>query len=182
MRTMLAFKAVLAHTAVLALAVVVLTLAAPAWSAQSFPSTGVLTPGVSLGGVKLGFTAQQVIGRWGSTYSVCSKSQCGHSTVWYFVYQSGEPLGAAVRFDKAGKVTAVFTLGSPTGWRTADGLLIGQGISDAQRLYGSNLSWSVCLGYGAMSMKGGKAVTSIYTYGETVYGFALTSPGTPVCQ
>jgi hypothetical protein len=168
-----------------------LTLATPAWvvqkaqgvhAAQSFPSTGVLTPGVSLGGLQLGFTAQQVVQHWGSGYSVCPRSQCGKQTVWTFVYQRGEPLGAAVRFDSAGKVTAVFTLGSPAGWRTADGLLIGQGISDAQRMYGSNLSWSVCLGYGAMSMKGGKAVTSIYTYGETVYGFALTSPGTPVCQ
>jgi hypothetical protein len=31
-------------------------------------------------------------------------------------------------------------------------------------------------------MRNATAVTSIYTYGETVYGFALTSPGTPVCQ
>jgi hypothetical protein len=170
----------------LATAAVFLTLAAPAWSgrsAQSFPATGVLTPGVSLAGVRIGFTARQVIQHWGSNYSVCARSQCGGSgTVWYFVYQHGEPLGAAVRFDRAGKVTAVFTLGSPTGWRTVDGLLIGQGVSDAQRLYGSNLSWSVCLGYGAMSMRNSRTVTSIYTYGETVYGFALTSPGTPVCQ
>ena len=163
-----------------------LTLAAPAWAArstQSFPTTGVLTPGVSLAGVRIGFTAGQVIRRWGRNYAVCPRSQCtGSGTVWYFVYQRGEPLGAAVRFDRAGKVTAVFTLGSPTGWRTADGLLIGQGVSDAQRMYGSNLAWSVCLGYGAMSMRNATAVTSIYTYGEIVYGFALTSPGTPVCQ
>jgi hypothetical protein len=176
---------VLVRGRLLAVAAVCLTLAVPAWAAratQSFPTTGVLTPGVSLAGVKIGFTANQVIQHWGRNYRVCSRSQCGHSTVWYFVYQRGEPLGAAVRFDKAGKVTAVFTLGSPTGWRTADGLLIGQGISDAQRMYGSNLTWSVCLGYGAMSMRNATAVTSIYTYGETVYGFALTSPGTPVCQ
>ena len=49
-------------------------------------------------------------------------------------------------------------------------------------MYGSNVTWSVCVGYGAMSMRSGATVTSIYTYGETVYGFALTSPGTPVCQ
>jgi hypothetical protein len=168
------------------LAALSLTVAAPAWaarSAQSFPTTGVLTPGVSLAGVKIGFTTSQVIQHWGRNYSVCARSQCGRSgTVWYYVYQRGEPLGAAVRFDKNGKVTAVFTLGSPTGWRTADGLLIGQGVSDAQRMYGSNLSWSVCIGYGAMSMRNGSTVTSIYTYGETVYGFALTSSGAPVCQ
>jgi hypothetical protein len=170
----------------LAVVAVSLTLAAPVWagrSTQSFPTTGVLTPGVSLAGVKLGFTTSQVIQRWGRNYSVCPSSQCGNSgPVWYFVYQRGEPLGAAVRFDKTGKVTAVFTLGSPTGWRTADGLLVGQGVSDAQRMYGANLTWSVCTGYGAMSMRNAGTVTSIYTYGETVYGFALTSPGTPICQ
>ena len=148
-----------------AVAALSLTFAASAWaggSAQSFPTTGILTPGVSLAGVKIGFTTSQVIRRWGRNYAVCPKSRCGGTgTVWYFVYQRGEPLGAAVRFDRAGKVTAVFTLGSPTGWRTADGLLIGQGVSDAQRMYGSSLSWSVCLGYGAMSMRNATAVTSI---------------------
>ena len=35
---------------------------------------------------------------------------------------------------------------------------------------------------GALSSRGPTAVTSIYTYGESVYGFALTRPSEPVCQ
>jgi hypothetical protein len=92
--------------------------------------------------------------------------------------RSAPPCGST----RPGRVNAIFTLGSPAGWRTAQGLLIGQGVSDAQRLYGSNLTWSACIGYGAMSMRTGNAITSIYTSGESIYGFAITSPGTPVCQ
>ena len=99
-----------------------------------------------------------MIKHWGHSYRICPKNVCkGTDTVWYYVYGGSEPLGAAVRFNPAGRVNAVFTLGSPAGWRTAQGLLIGQGVSDAQRLYGSNLTWSVCIGYGAMSMRTGKA-------------------------
>jgi len=139
-------------------------------------------PGVSLGGVQIGDSMSQVTGRWGHDYLLAPRSQCkGTDTCWIYVYAEGEPLGAAVRFNAAGHVVAVFTLGSPSGWRTADGLLIGQGVADATRLYG-NLSWSVCIGYGAMSMRTTKAVTSIYTTGESIYGFAITAPGTPICQ
>ena len=150
---------------------------------RTLPTAGVLSPGVSLGGLQIGYTKDQVMKHWGHSYRICPKNVCkGTDTVWYYVYGGSEPLGAAVRFNPAGRVNAVFTLGSPAGWRTAQGLLIGQGVSDAQRLYGSNLKWSVCIGYGAMSMRTGKAITSIYTSGESIYGFAITSPGTPICQ
>ena len=106
----------------------------------------------------------QVVQRWGHNYRICAEEpgQEQTDTVWYYIYGRGEPLGAAVRFNKAGKVTAVFTLGSPPGWRTTEGVLVGGAIDDVTRLYG-NLSWSVCIGYGAMSMRNAKAVTSIYT-------------------
>jgi hypothetical protein len=152
-------------------------------SGRTLPTAGVLTPGVSLAGIQIGYSQAQVIKHWGHAYRICPRNVCkGKDTVWYYVYTGSEPLGAAVRFNPIGRVNAVFTLGSPAGWRTSQGLLIGQGVSDAQRLYGSNLSWSVCIGYGAMSMRTGKAVTSIYTSGESIYGFAITSPGTPICQ
>jgi hypothetical protein len=169
---------------VLALALIgIAATASAAPSGRALPTAGVLAPGISLGGLQIGYTKDQVIKHWGHSYRICPKNVCkGTDTVWYYVYAGSEPLGAAVRFDQIGKVNAIFTLGSPAGWRTAQGLLIGQGVSDAQRLYGSNLRWSVCIGYGAMSMRTGKAVTSIYTSGESIYGFAITSPGTPVCQ
>jgi hypothetical protein len=155
--------------------------AGSAHSAQALPSRGILTPGVSLGGVHIGDTMTQVVARWGHNYKLCPTNQCGKKdTVWYYIYGRGEPLGAAVRFLN-GKVRAVFTLGSPAGWHTAEGLLIGEQIDKANALYGQ-LGWSVCIGYGAMSMRNSKTVTSIYTTGEAVYGFALTAPGTPICQ
>ena len=173
----------------LAVSVVALTLvsgalaARTAGTAQALPAQGVLTPGVSLGGLHIGDTMAQVVQRWGHNYRICPKNQCkGAGSVWYYVYGRGEPLGAAVRFNKNSRVMAVFTLGSPAGWRTAEGLLIGQAVDDATRIYGQNLVWSVCIGYGAMSMRNSKAVTSIYTTGESIYGFAITAPGTPVCQ
>jgi hypothetical protein len=143
----------------------------------SLPRRGVLVPGRSLAGVRLGETQAQVIGRWGRRYELCTV--CTRQT-WLYTYPHGEPLGAGVSF-KAGRVSAVFTLGSPTGWRTAEGLLIGELVPRAQELYG-RLRWHVCIGYGALSIHTRTAVTSIYTTGEAVYGFALTHPSEPVCQ
>ncbi len=157
--------------------------ASAARTAQALPPVGILTPGVSLGGVHIGDSEAQVIKRWGSAYAVCPSIQCkGTDVVWLFVYSHGEPLGAAVRFNKLGRVVAVFTLGSPTGWKTHEGLQIGQAVDDAYRIYGQNLAWSVCLGYGAISMRNSQAVTSIYTTGDNIYGFAITAPGVPICQ
>jgi hypothetical protein len=174
------------HLAPLAALVVLAALASvgarSADADKAFPSIGILKPGVSLGGLQIGETMPQVAARWGNGYRVCPRSQCkGPDTVWYYVYRTAEPLGAAVRFNRSGHVTAVFTLGSPPGWRTADGLLIGQQVDAATELYGT-LPLSVCLGYGAMSMRAAQTVSSIYTTGTAVYGFAITAPNEPICQ
>ena len=58
---------------------------------------------------------------------------------------------------------------------------MGEQIERITTLYGK-LSWSVCTGYGAMSMRTSQAVTSIYTTGEAVYGFALSRPQEPICN
>jgi hypothetical protein len=144
---------------------------------SGFPTHGVLTPGVSLAGVRIGDTVAKVKRIWGSNYKVCPECK---SPTWYYIYPKAEPLGAAVKF-KDGRVVAAFTLGSPTGWRTAEGLLMGEQIDRVAALYGA-LGWHVCIGYGAMSMRKGNTVTSIYTTGEAVYGFAITAPAEPVCQ
>jgi len=151
-------------------------------SVQSLPVDGVLAPGKSLGGIRIGQTAAQVIKAWGRNYKVCPKTDCkGAAVVWYYIYSHGDPLGAAVRF-RNGKVVAVFTLGSPAGWHTAQGLLVGDSVERANQLYGQ-LGWSVCIGYGAMTMRNGtNTVTSIFTTGEAIYGFAITKPGETICQ
>ena len=43
------------------------------------------------------------------------------------------------------------------------------------------MDWKACIGYSALSLRRGSAVTSIYTQAENVYGFALTAPGRPIC-
>jgi len=149
----------------------------PRTSEAGLPAHGVLTPGVSLAGVRIGDPVAKVKRLWGSNYKVCP--DCTAPT-WFYFYTRGEPLGAAVRF-KSGHVVAAFTLGAPTGWHTAEGLLVGEQIDKVVDLYGS-LGWHVCIGYGAMTMRKGNTVTSIYTTGQAVYGFAITAPAEPVCQ
>jgi hypothetical protein len=143
-----------------------------------FPTRGVLTPGESLAGVRIGDTIAKVKRQWGSNYKICPDCE---SRTWFYFYALGEPLGAAVRFNDRGRVVAVFTLGAPTGWRTAEGLLVGEQIDKVVRLYGT-LGWHRCIGYGAMTMRKGNIVTSIYTTGQAVYGFAITASAEPICQ
>ena len=98
----------------------------------------------------------------------------------YQASATGNPAGAAVSF-RAGRVSAVFTLGVPRGWRTSRGVALGDPADKVLRVYGE-LPWSRCIGYGAVSIRRPGVVSSIYTYGESVYGFALTLPSEPVCQ
>jgi hypothetical protein len=167
---------------------VALALAVPQHHAGSasftLPLRGVLVPGKSLAGVTLGDSAQAVTGKWGTTYRICkscNERSSGRQTWFYTYLRDAQSLGAAVNFNKHGKVVAVFTLGSPAGWHTQEGLLLGEQIDRVTDLYG-HLNWRVCIGYGALSMRKPGIVTSIYTNGEAVYGFALTAPNEPVCQ
>ena len=82
---------------------------------------------------------------------------------------------------RSGRVSAVFTLGVPRGWRTSRGVALGDPADKVLRVYGA-LPWSRCIGYGAVSIRRPGVVSSIYTFGESVYGFALTLPSEPVCQ
>jgi hypothetical protein len=164
-----------------------LALALPQQSAArtgvTLPLRGVLVPGKSLAGVRLGDTVASVKARWGTDYRICTACNTAPRKTWFYTYREGaESLGAAVTFNKLGKVVAVFTLGAPSGWRTKEGLLLGEQADRITTLYGRALRWKVCIGYGALSMKKPGVVTSIYTNGEAVYGFALTTPAEPVCQ
>ncbi len=134
-------------------------------------------PGKSLGGIALGDTQASVRAKWGDRHTLCSV--CRRPT-WLYTYRGSRIAGAAVAF-RNGRVAAVFTLGVPRGWRTSRGVSLGDPADKVHSVYGS-LPWSRCVGYGAVSIRSGGAVASIYTYGESVYGFALTLPSEPVCQ
>jgi hypothetical protein len=142
----------------------------------ALPLQGVLVPGEHLGGIHLGDSAADVRASWGSSYQRCTV--CALPT-WMYLYARGVR-GAAVSF-RNGRVVAIFTLGTPFGWRTTRGVRLGDPAKNIQAVYG-RLRWTRCIGYGALSVRTKSAVTSIYTYGELVYGFALTRPSEPVCQ
>jgi hypothetical protein len=153
-------------------------------AAVTLPLRGILVPGKTLAGVALGDSVKSVKTRWGGSYRICkscNEKSSGRQTWFYTYLRDAQSLGAAVTFSRQGKVVAVFTLGSPAGWRTQEGLLLGEQIDRVVDLYG-HLKWRVCIGYGALSMNKPGIVTSIYTNGEAVYGFALTAPNEPVCQ
>ena len=164
-------------TATIALALALSSPAAATAAAPALPKQGVLVPGKSLGGIRLGDTSAQVRRRWGGGFRLCTVC---HRKTWMYTYRSGSPVGAAVSFRRD-RVAAIFTLGAPIGWRTSQGILVGGDANEVDEVYGA-AAWSRCVGYGALSYRSTDAVTSIYTSGEVVYGFALARRSEPVCQ
>ena len=124
-----------------------------------------------------GDTEADVRALWGRHFTVCSGCD---GTTWFYIYPTGDPFGAAVRF-RDGRVTAVFTLGAPRGWRDDEGLRVGE-VLDQQEASAGDAIFRGCMGYGAKSTREGEAVSSVLMQGLGVYGFALTRPSEPVCQ
>ena len=114
---------------------------------------------------------------WGHNYVTCKYCT---DTTWLYEYQSGEPLGAAVRFQK-NKVVAVFSLGSPAGWKTNKGLYMGDPIANVYTFY-PRTGTTRCIGFDAITTKTGKSVTAFYSSAGVIYGFAMVTPTMTVCQ
>ena len=131
----------------------------------------------AMGGVRQQFsTAAEVRRMWGKNFTVWE----GHKpTTWFYLYPTGDPVGAGVTF-RNGRVTAVFTLGMKVGWRTDDGLRVGDLMS--HKTMNDDSDWTLCSGYSAKSERTGDAVTSILTVGPAIYGFSLTRPSESVCR
>ena len=162
-------------------------------AAGTIPQRGVFVVGKTLAGVGLGYTQAQVKAHWGNGYTVCSaRPLCtAAQPVWLFEYRIGEPLGVAVRF-RNGRTVSVFTLGAVGvnplsaggggGWKTAEGLHITDPVSNLYNFYAAATIQTQCLSYGAFSMRRGDVISSFYTSSGTVYGFALTATGEPICN
>jgi hypothetical protein len=146
-------------------------LTAPADAAP--PRHGVLVPGESLGGVRLGDAAASVRARFGSFYGVCRG--CSRQT-WYFTYRGFTQQGVGVEL-RGGRVAAIFTLWSPTGWRSAGGLELG---APAQSL--PPLGAIQCRGYRARVARAPGVVTAYYVLARKLWGFGLLRPGVAVCR
>ena len=159
----------------LATALVALSLALPAAAAP--PQEGLLVPGRSLGGLKLGATKAHVLATWGRRHGVCARCR---RTTWYFNYRRFAPQGAGVEFS-GNRAVALFTLWSPPGWTTPKGLRVGDPVGRIGELYGV-LEEMDCGDYSAHRLKGRQAVTWFYVENEKVWGFGLSRPGLPACR
>lgn len=146
-----------------------------AFTPGALPRQGELVPGRSLAGIALGDTMATVRKTWGRHYVVYKSSE------WFYFLPGGNPAGAGVEFH-AGKVVAVFTLGSPFGWQTDKGLKVGELLPTPPIVKHPTARWEACSGYGAHSSPAHNgAVTSIFTEGLAVYGFELSRPSVSPC-
>jgi hypothetical protein len=154
----------------LALAVTAAAVAAP-------PQRGLVLPGRSLGGVRLGATKAQVQAAWGVGHGVCRG--CATPT-WYFTYKKFAPEGAAAEFN-GGRVSALYTLWQPVGWHTDRNLLIGDNEARITGVYGP-LTKNDCDGYSALLLPRGGATTAFYVVDGKLWGFGLIRSGAPACR
>lgn len=143
--------------------------------ATMLPSQGVLVPHQSLAGVRLGDGPATVRAHIGKADSLCQA--CDEPT-WFYFSRSGDRTGLGVTFRNA-RVAAVYTLGSPPGWRSTDGLRVGKLTLPFPTRYPKV---AACFGFVAHSVRRPTAVTSVFTIDSYVSGFALTAPSEPVCR
>ena len=142
----------------------------------ALPQQGTVVPGKTFAGLRLGASATQVQGAWGR-HGRCFG--CVRPT-WYFTYTRFEPQGAGVSF-RNGAATAYFTIWSPPGWHTDRGLTVGDPVPRVTRLYGV-LARVECGTYAALIIRRGRTATQIYVYQDQVWGFGLSSAGSPACH
>jgi hypothetical protein len=140
------------------------------------PSHGVVVPGVSLGGLRLGSTPAQVRAAWGAGYGTCRG--CAFPT-WYFTYRPFTQQGAAVEF-RQGHVAALTTLWSPPGWRTPSGLAIGDPTAKITALHGP-MPLEQCVGYSVLLLRRGATLTAFYVVDTRLWGFGLMRYGRSPC-
>ncbi len=148
---------------------------APAAAAP--PSTGLLVPGTSLGGLALGDTEAEVEAAWGRAYGRCGS--CRRET-WYFNYFAFQPRGAAVEFRR-GRVAAIYTLYQPLGWRTRVGLELGDPVARVTATFGA-LMRVECGGYYALLLPRRSTTTAFYVLDGRLWAFGLSASGMPVCR
>jgi hypothetical protein len=140
------------------------------------PDQGVLIPGISLGGVQLGWTKAQVEAAWGGAEGHCRS--CPRDTL-YFNRYAFRPQGVGVELVR-GRVVAIFTLWAPAAWRTSLGLRIGEPLIRVEATYPGAIH-TPCSGYDAYETVGRRAQSVIYVSDGKVWGFGLLRSGRSVC-
>jgi hypothetical protein len=159
----------------IATALAVLLLAAPA--AAGVPRHGILDPGRSLGGIRLGETPRAVRAALGSFYGACRG--CASRT-WYFTVRPFDEHGIAVEFVH-GRVSAVYTLWRPAGWHDTRGLTLGAPAEEVEARKPPLLTVT-CTGYTALVADAAHARTAYFLFDNRLWGFGLFLPGTVPCR
>lgn len=147
-------------------------------AAAALPQQGVLVPGRSLGGIRLGETAARVGAALGTRYGVCRG--CG-TTTWYFTYRPFTRQGLGVELT-GGRVSAVYTVWSPRGWRTPGGLRLGAVEAQVTALSGPLLVNACPGGYDALTKLEGGVQTAFYVVDHKLWGFGLLRAHASPCR
>lgn len=130
-------------------------------------------PGRSLGGVRLGEPAAEVRRHLGADFGLCRG--CA-TTTWYFTYHRFDDKGLAVELTR-GRVSAVYTLWQPRGWRTQGGLRLGATEGQVTQAVGAVVPVT-CSGYTQLV-----AGTSVYTIvNGNLWGFGLMRNKASPCR
>lgn len=144
----------------------------------ALPSHGVLVPGKSLGGVRLGAGEAQLRKAWGPRVGVCRG--CPRRTL-YFNYGPFDQTGAGAEFRR-GRAIALYTLWLPTGWRTDRGVSLGDSEATVTAAYGA-LPRTDCGHYSARVLRLGRVVTAFWFRDDgTLWAFGLLRPSVAVCR
>jgi hypothetical protein len=145
--------------------------------ALALPQQGILVPGKSLAGVRLGAREAQVRAAWGPHVGVCRG--CPHRTL-YFTQGKFDQVGAGAEFRR-GRAVALFTLWLPTGWRTDRGVRLGDSPVSVNGVYGS-LPRVDCGHYYALVQRRGPVATAFYFKDDTLWAFGLMRAPVDVCR
>lgn len=144
---------------------------------SSAPAAKLFAPVRELDRVRIGMTGSEVEAAWGRQYGVCRG--CARRT-WYFNSRPFEPQGTAVALDGGGRVIHAYTVWQPSGWRTPEGLSLGDQEGRVHDLYGP-LREEACDGYRALVLSDARVDSVFYVYRDSVWGFGLKRPRVSAC-
>lgn len=154
-----------------------LALTAVLATGGSLPKAGVLVPGRSLAGIRIGESPAQVRATLGSFYGVCR--ECPLPT-WYFTYGRWQQSGLAVELV-GHRVSAVYTVWNPAGWRSRSGLQLG--AVEAQVTQVAKPRFTIaCPNYTAYANDTGGTRTVYYVFDGKLWGFGLFTHGSDPCR
>jgi hypothetical protein len=143
----------------------------------ALPQQGILDPGKSLAGVRLGASEAQVRRALGPRVGVCRG--CPRRTL-YFTYTPFNAVGVGVELVRR-RAVAIYTLWSPSGWQTRDGVQMGTDELTVTSTYPGMLR-THCGHYDALELRRGRVSTVFWLRNGNLWGFGLQRPSVSVCR